>query len=426
VVHGARAAAGPTMDGRGTGGIVKSAGLPLLLLALAGNVTARYRFAPMLTEADRSGPFDRSLPTPLRVVLVLFLLYVFLVGIGLLEAGIAAAGRGFQEGLLREVSHPISGVCAGLLATVLVQSSSVSTATIVGMVGAGTLPVSLAVPMIMGANIGTTVTSTMASLGSIRRPAEFQRAFAAATVHDFFNIISVGILLPVELATGILSNTAEVLADLLRGAEFDASQPGTSPIRAAVKLPVGMLQEIVTPRPGTSLVFVGLGLLLIFVALALITRNMRRLVAGGVERAINRVIGKGGGAIGILVGIGITVAVQSSSITTSILVPLVAAGVLTLPNAYPITIGANIGTTITALIASLAVARPEGLVIALVHTLFNVTGMAVMFPLPQLRLLPVHLAEWIAGIAVRRRTIVLGYIVGLFIVLPLLGLFVIR
>jgi solute carrier family 34 (sodium-dependent phosphate cotransporter) len=380
----------------------------------------------MLTQADRPGSPERQLPTPLRVLLVLFLLYLFLVGIGLLEAGIAAAGRGFQEGLLREVSHPISGVCAGLLATVLVQSSSVSTATIVGMVGAGTLPVSLAVPMIMGANIGTTVTSTLAALGSIRRSAEFQRAFAAATVHDFFNIIAVSILLPVELATGVLSRGATALAEIIRGAEFDASAPGTSPIRAAVKVPVGWLQGVVTPSPTTSLVFVALGLLLIFVALAFITRNMRRLVAGGVERAINRIIGRGGGAIGILVGVGITVAVQSSSITTSILVPLVAAGVLTLPSAYPITVGANIGTTITALIASLAVMRPEGLIIALVHTLFNVSGMAIIFPLRQVRLLPVHLAEWIAGIAVRQRTVVLGYIVGLFIVLPLLGLFVIR
>jgi solute carrier family 34 (sodium-dependent phosphate cotransporter) len=380
----------------------------------------------MLTEADSRSGADHALPTPVRVLLVFFLLYVFLVGIGLLEAGIAAAGRGFQEGLLREVSHPISGVCAGILATVLVQSSSVSTATIVGMVGAGTLPVSLAVPMIMGANIGTTVTSTLAALGSIRRTNEFQRAFAAATVHDFFNLIAVAVLLPLEVATGFLSRMAEALTEVLRGADFDTSAPPTSPIRAAVKLPVGWLQDIVHPAPTTALVFVALGLVLIFFALTYITKNMRRLVAGGVERAINRIIGRGGGIFGILVGIGITVAVQSSSITTSILVPLVAAGVLTLPNAYPITVGANIGTTITALIASLAVMRPEGLTIALVHSLFNLVGMLVIFPVKRVRLLPVYLAEALAEVAVRRRTIVLVYIVGLFIIAPLLGLFVIR
>jgi solute carrier family 34 (sodium-dependent phosphate cotransporter) len=380
----------------------------------------------VLKAPDRRGSPDRSVPTPVRVLLVLFFLYLFLIGIGFLEAGIAAAGANFQANLMREVSHPISGLCAGLLATVLVQSSSVSTATIVGMVGAGTLPVSLAVPMIMGANIGTTVTNTLASLGSIRRANEFQRAFAAATVHDFFNLIAVAILLPLELATGVLSGMAETLSELLRGREFDASQPGTSPIRAAVKLPVGWAEHNLEFGGATSPVFVALGLVIIFTALTLITRNMRRLVAGGVERAMNRIIGRGGGAIGILVGIGVTVAVQSSTITTSILVPLVAAGILTLPSAYPITVGANIGTTITALIASLAVQRPEGLTIALVHTLFNLSAVAIIFPLKQLRMLPVRLAERLAVVATRRHTAVFAYIVGLFILLPLLGLFLIK
>jgi solute carrier family 34 (sodium-dependent phosphate cotransporter) len=367
-----------------------------------------------------------TLSPPLRALLVVFLLYVFLVGIVFLEAGIAAAGEGFREGLLRSVSHPISGLCAGLLVTVLVQSSSVSTATIVGMVGAGTLPLALAVPMIMGANIGTTVTNTLASLGSIRRIQEFRRAFAAATVHDFFNLFAVAILLPLELATGFLQDVAEWLTELLRGADFDPTAPGRSPIRMAVRLPLGWMQSVIEPTPVTAAVFFGIGLVLIFFALAFITRNMRRLVAGGVERAMNRLIGRGGGAAGIVLGIALTVAVQSSTITTSILVPLVAAGILTLQSAYPITVGANVGTTITALLASLAVLRPEGLTIALVHTLFNLSAVAIIFPIPAIRMIPVRLAEWIAEQAVRRRVIVLIYGAGLFLILPLLGVFLIR
>jgi solute carrier family 34 (sodium-dependent phosphate cotransporter) len=365
-------------------------------------------------------------PAPVRGILVVFFLYVFLVGIGFIEAGIAAMGEGFREGLLASVSHPISGLCAGLLATVLVQSSSVTTATIVGMVGAGTLPVALAVPMVMGANIGTTVTNTLASLGSIRRTDEFRRAFAAATVHDFFNMMAVLVLLPLELLTGFLSGAADWLSDLLQGAEFDSSAPRKSPVRVAVRLPIGWVEGFFEPGQVTGIIFLALGLGLIFVGLAFITRNMRRLVAGSVERVMNQLIGRGGGAVGILVGIGVTVAVQSSTITTSILVPLVAAGVLTLTSAYPITVGANIGTTITALLASLAVVRPEGLTIALVHTLFNLTATAVIFPLRPIRLIPVRLAERIADVAVRRRSMVLVYIVGLFIVLPLLGLFVLQ
>ena len=368
----------------------------------------------------------RDIPPALRTALVVVLLYTFLVGVALLEAGIAAMGEGFREGLLESVANPISGLFAGVLATVLVQSSSVSTATIVGLVGAGTLPVPLAVPMIMGANIGTTVTNTLASLGSIRRSEDFRRGFAGATMHDFFNILAVGLLLPIELLTGFLSRSATALTGVLRSATFDPAAPGRSPIRRAVQIPVGYAERVldIERLPG---VLVGtllllLGLALIFLALGFITKNMRRLVAGGVQRAMNRVIGRGGGLVGIGVGILVTIAVQSSTITTSILVPLVAAGILTLPNAYPITLGANVGTTVTALIASLAVLLPEGLTIALVHTLFNLTALAVIYPVKRIRLLPVRLAQRLADLAVRRRSVVILYIVGLFLVLPFLGI----
>ena len=372
------------------------------------------------------GPPTRTIPPIARALLVLFLLYGFLVGVGLLEAGIAALGKGFQQGLLESVSNPISGLCAGLLATVLVQSSSVSTSTIVGLVGAGTLPLGLAVPMVMGANIGTTVTSTLAALGSIRRADEFQRAFAAATVHDFFNLLAVAVLLPLEIATGMLQRMAAGLTEVALGAGVSAGEPGKSPLRAGVELPVQWVEGLLEPGRVAAVVLLVVGLAVIFMALGLITRNMRRLVAGSVERVMNRVVGKGGGLVGILAGIGVTVAVQSSSITTSILVPLVGAGVLTLASAYPITLGANVGTTVTALLASLAVVRPEGLTIALVHLLFNVVGILILYPVPMLRMAPIRLAEGLADAAVRRTRVVIAYVVTVFLVLPLLGVFLIQ
>jgi len=362
----------------------------------------------------------------LRGAFVLLMLYGFLVGVALLETGIAGLGSGFQEGLLREIANPLSGLFAGIVLTVLVQSSSVSTATIVGLVGAGTLDVTLAVPMIMGANIGTTVTNTLASLGSIRRVDEFRRAFAAATMHDFFNLLAVLVLLPLELLTGFFSRTALALTEIVRGSEIDVTA-GTSPLRTAVKAPVralsGMLEPL--PIPGwavASLVLV-VGLTIIFIALTLITRNMRELVKGSVERAMNRIVGQGGGSMGILVGVLVTVAVQSSSITTSILVPLVAAGILTVRSAYPITLGANVGTTVTALIASLAVTRPEGLTIALVHTLFNVTALVLVFPFRRIREVPILLAERLAEVAIRHRSLVGVYLAGVFVIVPLVGIF---
>lgn len=353
------------------------------------------------------------------------LLYVFLTGVGLLENGIAALGEGFQSGLLEQVSNPLSGLFAGILATVLVQSSSVSTSTIVGLVGAGTLSVELAAPMIMGANIGTTVTNTLAALGNVRRSEEFRRGFAGATMHDVFNVLAVMVLLPLELLFGVLSRPAVALSGFLRGGTV--SELGQSPVRAAVKAPVDTFNALIDPSGagGTliGLVLLGVGLALIFVALSTITRNMRLLVAGSMERAMNRLVGRGGGSMGILVGIGVTVAVQSSTITTSILVPLVAAGILTVRNAYPITLGANVGTTITALLASLAVVRPEGLTIALVHTLFNLTALALIYPIPAVRYVPVRLAERLAATATEHRSIIVVYVVGLFLAMPLFGIF---
>lgn len=370
----------------------------------------------------------RALPPPLRAVLVIGMLYTFLVGVSLLENGISGLGAGFSDGLVREIANPLSGLFAGILLTVLVQSSSVSTATIVGLVGAGTLDVSLAVPMIMGANIGTTITNTLASLGSIRRRDEFQRALTAATMHDFFNLLAVAVLLPLELMTGLFTRVALALTRVLRGSEV-VLEPGPSRLRTAVRAPVDVVRDLVTgtglpPRIG-AIVILTLGLGLIFLALVLITRNMRQLVRGSVERAMNHVVGRGGGAVGIVIGLLITVAVQSSTITTSILVPLVAAGLLTARSAYPITLGANVGTTITALIASLAVTQPAGLTIALVHTLFNLTALAVVFPVRIIREFPVRLAERFARIAAEHPTLVGGYLLGLFVIIPLVGIFLI-
>lgn len=370
-----------------------------------------------------------GLSNPARAALVVALLYLFLVGVSALETGIKALGSGFQEGLLESVANPISGVFAGILATVLVQSSSVSTSTIVGLVGAGTLTVGAAVPLIMGANIGTTVTNTLASLGSIRRPEEFKRAFAGATVHDFFNLLAVLVLLPVELTTGFLSRLAAELADLLGRSEVRGAE-ASSPIKDAVKAPVKVVEAGLDAVTGIStaigIALLVFGLACIFVALAYITRNMREIVAGRVERAMNRIIGRGGGAVGIVVGVLVTIAVQSSSITTSILVPMVAAGVITLPNVFQITLGANVGTTVTALLASLAVDRPEGLVIALVHTLFNVIGIALVYPVPAVRMVPIRMARGMAELAVRNRSLVTVYVVGLFVLLPLAGVALIQ
>ena len=146
----------------------------------------------------------RALPPPLRAALVVGMLYSFLVGVSLLETGISGLGAGFQDGLVREIANPISGLFAGILLTVLVQSSSVSTATIVGLVGAGTLDVSLAVPMILGANIGTTMTALLASLA-----VDLRAGLVIALYHVLFNILGVALLYPVPAVRYIPVRLAE-------------------------------------------------------------------------------------------------------------------------------------------------------------------------------------------------------------------------
>ena len=372
-------------------------------------------------------PGERELPAGVQALFVLTLIYVFLVGVSLLESGVKVMGADTQQRLFEGVSNPLAALFVGILGTVLVQSSSASTSVIVGIVASGALTVDQAVPMIMGANLGTTVTNTLVSLGSIRQSEEFKRAFAAATVHDFFNLLAVAILLPLELTTGWLSSSAKWISEQLVGS---AGVEYNSPVKAWVKQPVGWVEDLIsrfgatTNVLGTIMVLIGLATVLL--ALTFITKNMRRLVADRIERSLNAMLGKGGGTVAILLGIVITVAVQSSSITTSIMVPLAAAGVVSIHNIYPVTLGANVGTTITALLAALAAANANSLTVALVHTLFNLSAIALLYPIAKIREIPIRMAQALAEIAVARHSLAMAYVITVFIVVPLVGVAIFR
>jgi sodium-dependent phosphate cotransporter len=378
-----------------------------------------------VSTEEKPNRFD--MPTWMRSALVFGLIYSFLVGVSALEKGIKIMGEDTQERLFSAVDNPLAGLSVGILGTVLVQSSSASTSVIVGLVATKGISVEAAIPMIMGANIGTTVTNTLVSLGSIRQSNEFKRAFAAATVHDFFNVMAVGILLPIELLTGIISKIATSISDQLVGT---AGTEWKSPVKAWVKKPVGWIVDgweavgLSGNVLGTTVVLTGLAVVLL--SLTFITRNMRELVADRVEKSVNNVLGKGSGSVAMLLGLVITIAVQSSSITTSILIPLAAAGVLSLRNAYPVTLGANVGTTITALLAALAASVPEALTVGLAHTTFNVLGIALLYVPRFIRYVPVRLAEGLATVAVKSPVWAVVYVMTAFIVLPLVGLLLLQ
>lgn len=370
--------------------------------------------APALTERPLA-----------RVVVVLALLFIFLLGVNGLGDAFKSLGRGMLDTFFAATENPFMGLMVGILATTLVQSSSVSTSLIVGLVAApeSPLPIANAVPMIMGANIGTTVTNTLVSMAHMGRKDEFYRAFSVATCHDFFNFMAVALLLPLEMATGYLRKTATWLSSAFTqvgGVEYD------SPIKGALKAaqkPIKASIQWVSDSPtvqATLLILVS-GLLIYF-ALLFLVKVMRGAMSSRVETMVSRGLYRSP-IVAIIVGIVVTVMVQSSSITTSLLVPLAGAGLLTLEQAFPITIGANIGTTVTAFLAALAVTGPNaiaGVTIALVHLLFNVTATLLIYPIKRIREIPLNAARTLARMAIKSKPLAIAYVLLLFYGLPAL------
>ena len=364
----------------------------------------------------------RSLIEWLVVVVAVYVLITAVSGIG---SGFKMA-VGEQAGeLFQFAANPFVGLVIGILATVLTQSSSTTTAITVGMV-AGGLPIEIAIPILLGANIGTTVTSTLVSLGMARDKDVFRRAFGAASVHDMYNLLSVLIFLPLELMFGILQHTSDWLAAQTGGSDggpvaavFAAIGAG---VTAFTEPGVNALQWAVSPLPDVwaGVVLILLGVVLILAVINLIGKLLKVLLVGRAEKVFHTAIGRGPMS-GILSGTLITVMVQSSSTTTSLAVPLVGSGKFSVKQIFPFTVGANIGTTLTALIAAFAFTGVEGqaaLQAAFVHVLYNLFCAMVIFGIPFLRPIPVAAALWLARIGAENKLFVVAWVLGVFLVVP--------
>ena len=361
----------------------------------------------------------------LRLLSMAGLLFVFLLGVKGLGDGFELVGQDVIESFFAATSNPFVGLVVGLLATTVMQSSSVTTAMVVGLVAApeNPLPLANAIPMVMGANIGTTVTATLVSLAHIGRRDEFERAFPVAICHDVFNYLAVVILLPVEMATGYLRTTASTLAEMLgQVGRVEYESPLGTALNAGFAPVAATAEALFAARGGQAVFLVGVSGACIFFALFLLVKVMRSAVHSRVEGMIDMVLSSSA-VVALLVGAAVTVMVQSSSITTSLLVPLGGAGLLRLEQAFPVTIGANIGTTVTALLAALAVSGPNaaaGLEIALVHLLFNVSGLLLLYPVKAIRRLPLEAARQVTKLALRWRKLTVLWVALLFYGLPAL------
>lgn len=351
------------------------------------------------------------------------LVYLLLLAVAMIGDGFKIASGDHAKELFAFASNPLTGLIVGTVATALIQSSSTVTSIIVGLV-AGGLPVTIAIPMIMGANIGTTITNTIVSLGHVRRGEEFRRAFAAATVHDFFNLICVVIFLPLEIMFGFLEKIGGSIASLLVGAD-SVSMKGLDFIKPLVKPPIHFVEGSLKGMASTEVsgaLMVALGIGVIFVVITLIGKLLKSLLVGKAKDILHAAVGRGP-LSGITSGTIITVLVQSSSTTTSLIVPLAGSGVFSLRQVYPFTLGANIGTCITALLAATAVSGPNAvfaLQIALVHLCYNVIGVALVYSIPFLRNIPLRAAQGLADATMKNKLYAGAYILGVFFVVPLL------
>ncbi len=369
----------------------------------------------MSIRSEATGPASAN--RPLMVGFLVLLLFGFFLGLDLMGLSFKLFGKGFAETLIERTSNPFVGLFIGILATTLVQSSSTTTSMTVALVAAGALTIEGAIPIIMGANIGTSVTNTLVSLAHVTRREEFQRAFAGATVHDFFNWMAVAVLLPLEIFTGYLGRVAGWMTGVLEGTGgVKLLNPLKELIRPIAKGVVDLLGG-----SGTLALIAGIGLMIF--CLKFLVDVLKKLLSGSAERTLHNTLFRSAPAA-ILAGVVMTVMVQSSSITTSVLVPLIGAGIVTLEQAFPYTIGANVGTTITALLAALATGEPAALTVALAHLVFNLTAGLLIYVPPPVRAIPLALAKALGRLGARNRLLAGIYILVVFFGLPLSLLFV--
>jgi len=359
---------------------------------------------------------DRSLISNLsKAFSVVFILFIFIFSIDLMVISLSHLGKETIRSMISVTSNPFVGLFIGLLITSIVQSSSTTTSVIVAMVASGSMNIPDAIPIVMGANIGTTITSDLVSLSFISKKIEFRRAITTATSHDFFNILTTLILLPLQYFYNVIGFLAEKLTNLLV-LDSGVYNPTTNFTFASfnfVNIPVSHLLYNTIDNPYITLI---VSVLLVFLSIKLLSKIIYTLLIGPSRYKFEEFIFKNKFK-SFLWGVLLTASMQSSSVTTSLLVPVVAIGRIKAKDAFPFILGANIGTTITAFIA--AIFKNEAAIsIATAHLLFNIIGVLIFLPIKSIRNIPIHMATQLGKLTLKYRIIGFFYIIITFFLIP--------
>jgi sodium-dependent phosphate cotransporter len=406
-------------------------------------------------------------------LVVCFFLYFFLFGLELMGTSAKVMTGCTAGALFGDETNPVAGLMVGILSTVLLQSSSTTTSIIVSLVGSA-ISVRQAIYMVMGANIGTTVTNTLVSLGQLGDADQLERAFAGATVHDMFNYMTVCVLFPLEIATGylrhltgamvknastsdgetwegpvkkfvaplgerIIKSNSKLITAVAKGTGSCDDGDGFYPVLCEPGEPtaskckqVGLIscnsdkntcpsffQPNATAKDdkvsGGVVFFISI--VILFTCLLALVNVLQRMLLGLSTRVVHKATNVNG-YVAIAVGCGLTILVQSSSVVTSALTPLVGIGAIHLNQMYPLTLGSNIGTTVTALLASMVTEGTESLQVAMCHLFFNITGIAIFYPIPFMRAMPIHAARQLGKATRQWRGFPFLYIFVMFVILP--------
>lgn len=358
---------------------------------------------------------NRTVWSNIRVALYILAAFIlFLFSLDLMTSSLQHIGKNVAETILLATSNPFTGLFIGLLITAMLQSSSTTTSLVVALVASGSITLQSAIPIIMGANIGTTITSTIVSLGFISRKKEFRRAVAAGTYHDFFNLLTTIALFPLEYYYGSLSSLSEWIAGFIITPDLKPKENTVSHIWFGFESVVDFLIQAIPSA--FFLVLLSLGLL--FSSILIFRRLISNLLKARSPEVFSRFFFKSQ-LKSFTWGLLTTAAIRSSTITTSVVVPIVAKKIATLKQAAPFIMGANMGTTITAFIAAALNSNiSSGISIAIAHFLFNFIGVILFFPIPVLRKLPIELAEGLGKLTLKYRLAGFVYILLTFFFIP--------